>query len=92
VHDRALSGDIIVEQNIHVVDICCSMEIRRIGFALLTRTRSSFTFKDFKRKKDGYAWVNLDDGDADWAEVRQALAEIARFLRRKLALTATLST
>src|SRR6266481_7407193 len=32
--------------------------------------------KDFKRKKDGYAWVNLGDGDADWAEVRKALAEI----------------
>jgi L-ribulose-5-phosphate 3-epimerase len=33
--------------------------------------------KDFKRKEDGYAWVNLGDGDADWPEVRQALAEIA---------------
>ena len=32
--------------------------------------------KDFKRKKDGYAWVNLGDGDADWAEVRKALADI----------------
>lgn len=32
--------------------------------------------KDFKRKKDGYAWVNLGDGDADWSEVRNALAEI----------------
>jgi L-ribulose-5-phosphate 3-epimerase len=32
--------------------------------------------KDFKREKDGYAWVNLGDGDADWAEVRKALAEI----------------
>jgi L-ribulose-5-phosphate 3-epimerase len=32
--------------------------------------------KDFKRKKDGYAWVNLGDGDADWPEVRKALAEI----------------
>lgn len=32
--------------------------------------------KDFKRRKDGYAWVNLGDGDADWAEVRKALAEI----------------
>src|SRR5216683_6101186 len=31
--------------------------------------------KDFKRKKDGYAWVNLGDGDADWAEVRKALAD-----------------
>jgi len=32
--------------------------------------------KDFKRNKDGYAWVNLGDGDADWPEVRRALAEI----------------
>jgi L-ribulose-5-phosphate 3-epimerase len=33
--------------------------------------------KDFKRREDGYAWVNLGDGDADWPQVRQALAEIA---------------
>ena len=32
--------------------------------------------KDFKRKEDGYAWVNLGDGDVDWAEVRKAFAEI----------------
>jgi len=32
--------------------------------------------KDFKRKDDGYAWVNLGDGDVDWGEVRKALAEI----------------
>jgi len=32
--------------------------------------------KDFKRKEDGYAWVNLGDGDADWLEVRKALTEI----------------
>jgi len=32
--------------------------------------------KDFKRKEDGYAWVNLGDGDVDWAAVRQALADI----------------
>lgn len=32
--------------------------------------------KDFKSKEDGYAWVNLGDGDADWPEVRKALAEI----------------
>ncbi len=31
--------------------------------------------KDFKRKEDGYSWVNLGDGDADWAEVRKALME-----------------
>lgn len=32
--------------------------------------------KDFKRKQDGYAWVNLGEGDVDWAAVRQALADI----------------
>src|SRR2546427_5737801 len=32
--------------------------------------------KDFKRKESGYAWVNLGDGDVDWAAVRQAFAEI----------------
>src|SRR5216110_125202 len=32
--------------------------------------------KDFKRKEDGYAWVNLGDGDVDWTAVRQAFAEI----------------
>ncbi len=32
--------------------------------------------KDFKRKEDGYEWVNLGDGDVDWAEVRKALKEI----------------
>ena len=32
--------------------------------------------KDFKRKEDGYAWVNLGDGDVDWDAVRQAFAEI----------------
>lgn len=32
--------------------------------------------KDFKRRDDGYQWVNLGDGDVDWAEVRKALAEI----------------
>jgi L-ribulose-5-phosphate 3-epimerase len=32
--------------------------------------------KDFKRKEDGYAWVNLGDGDVDWAAVRQAFVEI----------------
>jgi hexulose-6-phosphate isomerase len=31
--------------------------------------------KDFKRKEDGYAWVNLGEGDVDWAAVRQAFAE-----------------
>src|SRR6058998_3206070 len=32
--------------------------------------------KDFKRREDGYAWVNLGDGDVDWTAVRQAFAEI----------------
>jgi hexulose-6-phosphate isomerase len=32
--------------------------------------------KDFKRKEGGYAWVNLGDGDVDWAAVREAFAEI----------------
>ena len=32
--------------------------------------------KDFKRKDGGYEWVNLGDGDVDWAEVRKALNEI----------------
>jgi len=31
--------------------------------------------KDFKRKKDGYEWVNLGDGDVDWAAVREAFRE-----------------
>jgi len=31
--------------------------------------------KDFKRKEDGYAWVNLGDGDVDWPAVRQAIAD-----------------
>lgn len=32
--------------------------------------------KDFKRKENGYAWVNLGDGDVDWAAVRQAFADV----------------
>ena len=32
--------------------------------------------KDFKRSKDGYAWVNLGDGDIDWPAVREAFAAI----------------
>jgi len=32
--------------------------------------------KDFKRKEDGYAWVNLGDGDVDWPAVRAAFADI----------------
>ena len=32
--------------------------------------------KDFKRKEGGYSWVNLGDGDVDWAAVRQAFTDI----------------
>jgi L-ribulose-5-phosphate 3-epimerase len=32
--------------------------------------------KDFKRKQDGYEWVNLGDGDVDWPAVREALREV----------------
>jgi len=32
--------------------------------------------KDFKRQEDGYAWVNLGDGDIDWPAVRQAFADV----------------
>jgi L-ribulose-5-phosphate 3-epimerase len=32
--------------------------------------------KDCKHMQDRYAWVNLGDGDVDWAAVRQAFTEI----------------
>jgi L-ribulose-5-phosphate 3-epimerase len=32
--------------------------------------------KDFKRREDGYEWVNLGDGDVDWPAVRDAFREI----------------
>ncbi|MBZ5515293.1 MAG: sugar phosphate isomerase/epimerase [Acidobacteriia bacterium] len=32
--------------------------------------------KDFKRERNSYQWVNLGEGDVDWAEVRRALGEI----------------
>lgn len=32
--------------------------------------------KDFKRKEDGYAWVNLGEGDVDWPAVRKAFADV----------------
>jgi L-ribulose-5-phosphate 3-epimerase len=32
--------------------------------------------KDFRRKENGYAWVNLGDGDVDWTAVQAAFAEI----------------
>jgi L-ribulose-5-phosphate 3-epimerase len=31
--------------------------------------------KDFKRKEDGYSWVNLGDGDVDWRAVRNAFSD-----------------
>jgi L-ribulose-5-phosphate 3-epimerase len=42
----------------------------------LGKSIAKLHIKDFKRKDDGYAWVNLGDGDADWEEIRKALAEI----------------
>jgi hexulose-6-phosphate isomerase len=32
--------------------------------------------KDFKRKEDSYAWVNLGEGDLDWPAVRAAFAGV----------------
>jgi len=32
--------------------------------------------KDFKRKENGYAWVNLGDGDVDWVAVRAAFGDV----------------
>ena len=32
--------------------------------------------KDFKRSENGYAWVNLGDGDVDWPAVRQAFTYV----------------
>jgi L-ribulose-5-phosphate 3-epimerase len=32
--------------------------------------------KDFKRRQEGYEWVNLGDGDVDWEAVRAAFREI----------------
>jgi L-ribulose-5-phosphate 3-epimerase len=37
---------------------------------------SNVHLKDFKRSKDGFAWVNLGEGDVDWPAVRQAFADI----------------
>jgi len=33
--------------------------------------------KDFKHGESSYEWVNLGEGDVDWAEVRRALSEIS---------------
>src|SRR5712691_8048598 len=32
--------------------------------------------KDFKRTENGYAWVNLGDGDVDWPAVRRSFSDI----------------
>jgi hexulose-6-phosphate isomerase len=40
--------------------------------------------QDFKRKEDGYAWVNLGDGDADWP--RCARRPVARLPSLKEAM------
>jgi len=32
--------------------------------------------KDFKRRENGYEWVNLGDGDVDWEAVREAFRQI----------------
>jgi L-ribulose-5-phosphate 3-epimerase len=32
--------------------------------------------KDFKRSDNGYAWVNLGEGDIDWPAVRQAFTDV----------------
>ena len=45
--------------------------IRTLGSAI-----ADVHIKDFKRREDGYAWVNLGDGDADWPAIREALADI----------------
>jgi L-ribulose-5-phosphate 3-epimerase len=42
----------------------------------LGKNISNVHLKDFKRKENGYAWVNLGDGDVDWPAVRQAFAAI----------------
>src|SRR5712691_10129498 len=42
----------------------------------LGKSISNVHLKDFKRKENGYAWVNLGDGDVDWPAVRQAFADI----------------
>lgn len=42
----------------------------------LGKNISNVHLKDFKRKENGYAWVNLGDGDVDWPSVRQAFAEV----------------
>src|SRR5215469_4026400 len=44
------------------------------------RTLGSTIFKvhlkDFKRSENGYAWVNLGEGDIDWPAVHQAFSDV----------------
>lgn len=42
----------------------------------LGKSISNVHLKDFKRKQDGYAFVNLGDGDVDWGAVKAAFREI----------------
>jgi L-ribulose-5-phosphate 3-epimerase len=42
----------------------------------LGKTIVKVHLKDFKRKEDGYEWVNLGDGDVDWPAVRDAFRDI----------------
>jgi hexulose-6-phosphate isomerase len=42
----------------------------------LGKSIAKIHIKDFKKTGDSYAWVNLGEGDVDWAAVRSALADI----------------
>ena len=42
----------------------------------LGSTIAKVHLKDFKRSDNGYAWVNLGDGDIDWPAVRQAFIDV----------------
>ena len=43
----------------------------------LNVTIAKVHLKDFKRSENGYAWVNLGDGDIDWPAVRQAFIDVS---------------
>jgi L-ribulose-5-phosphate 3-epimerase len=42
----------------------------------LDKSIAKVHIKDFKHTGNSYEWVNLGDGDVDWAAVRQAFADI----------------
>jgi hexulose-6-phosphate isomerase len=42
----------------------------------LGATIAKVHLKDFKRTENGYAWVNLGEGDIDWPAVRQAFSDV----------------